>query len=242
MDDATRNQDAAPTLPQDGSARPRDNAARIGGVLLLATAAATLLAVFGRVAADADQDTLALSLAAISDGRAMYALGGAARLASGVALIAAGWYLYNTWIIRERLGSPIVPGLFAASGAFTAVSGVCAAWLALAVPESSSAIDTFAGESSTELAAGARWLAGKIGFAIAGLALLAAARYQWKAGGALRRIAPVSAVIGVLMQLIWIDAATIMHGVNGIAFVLWLALIGVMLATGRVERQFSAMI
>ena len=73
MADATRNQDAAgaPTQPRGGSARPRDNSARIGGVLLLATAAATLLAVFGRVAADADQDTLALSLAAISDGRAI---------------------------------------------------------------------------------------------------------------------------------------------------------------------------
>ena len=44
------------------------------------------------------------------------------------------------------------------------------------------------------------------------------------------------------MQFIWIDAATFMHGINGIAFVLWLTLIGVMLATGRVERQFSAMI
>ena len=67
----------------DGAARPRDGAARAAGVLLLVTAATTMLAVAGRVAADADQDTLRASLAAISDNSAMYALGGAARLVSG---------------------------------------------------------------------------------------------------------------------------------------------------------------
>ena len=135
-----------------------------------------------------------------------------------------------------------MPALFAVSGVLTAISGACAVWLALSVPDTVGAVNTFAQASSTELAADARWLAGKIGFAIAGLALLVAARYQWKAGGMLRRIAPVTAIIGVLMQFIWIDAAAIMHSVNGAAFVLWLVAIGAMLYTGRVERHFAPMI
>lgn len=36
------------------------------------------------------------------------------------------------------------------------------------------------------------------------------------------------------MQLIWIDAATVLHGVTGTAFTLWLAAVGVLLWTGRV--------
>ena len=172
---------------------------------------------------------------------------GAARPRDGAAgvlvlVTAAAGFLYNTWIVRLRFGSPIVPALFAVSGVFTAISGACAVWLALSVPETVGAVNTFAQESSTQLAADTRWLAGKIGFAIAGLTLLVAARYQWKAGGMLRRIAPVTAIIGVLMQFIWIDAATIMHPINGTAFVLWLVAIGAMLCTGRVERHFAPML
>ena len=81
-----------------------------------------------------------------------------------------------------------------------------------------------------------------IGFVAAGLALLTAARYQWKVGGQLRRIAPVSAVIGLAMQFIWIDAATIMHPIVGTGFFVWLLVVGAMLATGRVERHFTAMV
>ena len=73
-----------------------------------------------------------------------------------------------------------------------------------------------------------------------GLALILAAPYQWKAGGTLRYIAVASAVIGIAMQFIWIDAATIIHRVSGVAVFIWLLIIGAMLLTGRIERQFAA--
>ena len=228
--------------PGRQSGRSRDAAARAAGVFLLLTALTTVVAVVTRVSADADQATLAQSLAAISDSKALYGIGGAARLVSGITLIAAAWYLLNTWIIKERFGSPLVPILFAVSGIFTLVSGACAVWLAVSVPGTPGAIDTFASASSTEIAADLRWLTGKIGFAIAGIALIAAARYQWKAGRMLRRISPVSAIIGISMQFIWADSATIVHQVSGMAFFLWLVAIGAMLYTGRVERNFVHML
>ena len=220
----------------------RDNAALAAGVLLLLTALFTVVAVGARVLADADQATLVESLAAISSSKVLYGIGGATRLVSGIALAVAAWYLINTWIIKERFGSPIVPILFAVSGLFTLVSGACAVWLAASVPGAPGAIAAFAAATSTELVSDVRWLTGKIGFAIAGLGLLAAARYQWKAGGMLRRIAPASAVIGLLMQFIWIDAATPAHRFSGMAFVLWLIVIGAMLYAGRVERNFAHML
>ena len=140
-----------------------------------------------------------------------------------------------------RLGTPVVPILFAVSGLFTAVSGGCAVWFAVSVPDAADAVSTFAQATSTEQVADVRWLTGKIGFAVAALALTVAARYQWRVGGTLRRISPLSAIIGITMQFIWVDSATIMHPINGTAFFLWLVAIGAMLATGRVERHFSAM-
>ena len=93
--------------------------------------------------------------------------------------------------------------------------------------------------SSVEAAFELRWIAGKIGFAVAGAALVVAARYQWRAGFALRKIAPVSAALGIAMQFIWLDSATLVHPVVGTGFFLWLAAVGSMLATGRVERYFA---
>ena len=222
--------------------RPRDTAARAAGALLLITAITTVVAVVGRVAADADQPTLVDSLVAISESDLLYGIGGAARLISGITLLAAAWLLLGTWIIRERLGTPAVPALFAASGVFTAVSGACAVALALSVPDGTESVAAYLRNSLVEPTYDVRWLTGKIGFALAGLALIVAARYQWKAGGTLRRISPVSALIGIAMQFIWIDAATIMHPIYGTAFFLWLVAIGAMLMTGRVERQFNEMI
>ncbi|MCY4579684.1 MAG: hypothetical protein OXD31_11635 [Chloroflexi bacterium] len=83
-----------------------------------------------------------------------------------------------------------------------------------------------------------RWIAGKIGFAAAGIALIIAARYQWRVGGTLRKIAPASAILGVAMQFIWLDSTTILHPIIGTVFFLWLLVIGTMLTTGRVERHF----
>lgn len=201
------------------------------------TALATAVAVIGRVAADADQATLAESLVSISEARGLYGLGGAARLISGVTLLAAAWYLSRTWIIRERLGTPLVPILLAVSGAFTAVSGACAVLLAVSAPDVAAVSVDPLMENSELL----RWLTGKIGFAAAGLALIVAARYQWKVGGALRYIAPASLVIGIVMQFIWFDAVTLLHRISGVAFLVWLIAVGGMLFTGRVERLFRRM-
>ena len=231
----------------------RDRAAWRAGVALLVAAAATVVMVAARVAADADRPTLEESLRAIAQSPATYGAGGASRLLSGAALIAGAWYLLHTWIIRERFGTPLVPYLLCASGAFTAVSGALAIALAASVPSPSEA--ALGGDAATETLAvlprdwvltvgqtsTLRWLTGSIGFAVAGFALIAAGLRQWGAGGLLRRIAPASLVIGIGMQLIWLDAATIMHRVTGVAFFVWIVAIGGMLATGRIERHFSAM-
>ena len=220
-----------------GAARGVDSPARQAGMFLILTAIATVLMVITRVLADADQPTLAESLAAISESRWSYGASGAMRLVSGITLAVAAWYLLRTWIIRERWATPVVPGLFGASAAFTAVSGACAIGLAASTLGASAAA---AGtpDALTEGTAFARWLTGKVGFSAGGLALLVAARYQWMAGGALRFIAPLSVIIGLAMQLIWVDALTVVHRASGVAFVVWLLAIGFMLVTGRVERLF----
>ena len=198
------------------------------------TALVTAVSALTRVSADADfQPSLQDTLDAIADQSRLYGLGGAARLVSGVTLGAAAWFLLRTWIIRLRLGSPAVPGLFLLSGVFTAVSGLCAVILALAAPEVNLLI---------EWSALIRWLTGKIGFALAGLALVVASRYQWKAGGTLLFIAPVSGILGLAMQFIWIDSATLAHPIVGTGFFLWLLAVGFMLFTGRTEELFRRMV
>ena len=218
--------------------RPRDGHARAGGVFLLLSAAATAAMVAARIASETDQPTLAASLRAVDDSRALYGAAGFARLCAGAALLLAASFLLRTWIIKQRFGTPLVPRLFLLSGAFTAISGGCAVLIAV-YPDplvgSGGGVPAFVGAVSD-----ARWIAGKVGFAAAGAALLVAATQQWKVGGSLRRVAPASAVVGAAMQFIWIDAATLMHPIVGTAFFLWLVGIGAMLATGRVERRFIA--
>ena len=220
------------------AALPADSPARQAGMFLILTAIVTVLMVITRVMAGADQPTLAESLAAISESRWQYGTSGAMRLISGITLAVAAWFLLRTWIIRDRWATPIVPGLFGVSAAFTAVSGVCAIGLVASTLAASSPAGAGTPDEITEGIAFARWLTGKVGFSLGGLALLVAARYQWKAGGALRYIAPLSVIIGLAMQLIWLDALTIIHRVSGVAFVVWLLAIGFMLMTGRVERLF----
>ena len=219
----------------------RDHAARMAGALLIVTAIATVVAVLGRVAAGADQPTLQESMAAVMLNSRLYITGGAVRLISGVTLIAGALFLLRTWIIRERLGTLLVPALFIASGAFTAASGACAVALAISLPDEAATTALYTRGGAVDTIADLRWLTGKTGFAAAGLALIVAARYQWKVGGTLRRIAPLTALLGVSMQLIWIDAATVLHRITGPAFVVWLIAIGGMLFAGRVERHFAAM-
>ena len=214
-----------------------DRMARLGGGLLLITAIATAVMVYGRVASGADQATLPESLSAVAENPALYGLFGAARLASGLTLVAAGWFLLRTWIIRDRWATPWVPYLFVASGACTIASGVCVLFIA-AQAESAAASGT--GISGIVAVDNLRWISGKVGFTFAGLALLVAAWFQWQVGGVLRKVSPASVVLGVAMQFIWLDAATIVHPIVGGLFFLWLLVIGAMLATGRVERHFIA--
>ena len=212
-----------------------DLAARRSGLLLILTALATLAAVVGRVAADADQATLAESLASIADSRVLYGAGGAGRFLSGAGLALGGLLLMQTWIIRERLGTPLVPALFIVSGVLTGVSGLAALALASGAPAGGAESPG----SALETIASVRWAAGAAGFAAAGLALIAGAAFQWRAGGALRLIAPASAILGGAMLFIWIDAATGLHRISGIGFFVWLIIIGLMLTTGRIEQIFS---
>ena len=226
----------APASHQRKEALSSDIAARKTGLLLILTTVASIIMVFARVTADADQPTLLESLRAIAENRAMYATSAVARIASGIALIAAAWFLLKTWIIRLRLAAPVVPQVLGASGAVTVFSGVCALALVLSASADVDVIVSGPVETMDFL----RSLTGKMGFAIAGLALLIAARYQWKVGGTLRKIAPASVVIGLIMQFVWIDAATIMHPIVGVAFMAWLVIVGAMLATGRTERHFHS--
>lgn len=222
---------------KSASGRARDNAAHKAGLLLLLTAVATVVMVFARVAADTDHPTLLESLRAIADNTGMYSLSGAARAISGITLVAGALYLSYTWIIQEGFGTPLVPYLLVASGVLTAMSGVYALLLATAVGDASEISVTATRDALWMV----RWVSGKAGFTVGGLALATAGVRQWQSGGMLMRIAPASVLIGLGMQLIWVDAATIVHRVTGVAFVVWLVLIGIMLVTGRVERHFAAM-
>lgn len=217
----------------------RDLDARRAGMLLIITALVTALAVFGRISAGADQPTLQESLIAIADNALLYSISGLARAVSGVTLILGAWYLLRTWIIRERFGTPIVPWSFLASGLFTLVSGICA--VTLVVASGAVVSDGVVISGFVESVDDARWITGKIGFTLAGLALIVAARYQWQVGSALRYVAPVSLIVGIAMLFIWVDAATILHPITGAVFFIWLLVVGFMLSTGRVERYFADM-
>ena len=221
----------------------KGRAARLAGALLLATAVLTAVMVYARVSADSDRGTMLLSLQAIADNGLMYGLSGAMRLLSGLTFLAAGLLLLRTWIIRQGLATQVVPYLFVLSGAFTSASGACAVLIVLN-PELEAISAAGASLTSEYTTIGSlynlRWMVGKIGFAAAGVALVIAARYQWRVGGTLRKVAPGSAALGVAMQFIWLDSATILHPIIGTAFFLWLLIIGAMLWTGRVERHFIA--
>ncbi len=208
------------------------------GLLLILTAIATVVAVVGRVAAGTDLPTPAASFAAIADSRALYAAGGLGRLASGVTLIVAAWFLLQgrTGTGREHGPAAVVAVLFAASGLFTAYSGAAAVVLAAIAPDGLAAAAP-AGEAARQLAATAtlRQVSGAAGFALAGVALIVAGWRQWTAERELRRMAGATALLGLAMQFIWLDAATLLHRLTGIVFVLWLVVAGGMLRGGRMR-------
>ncbi len=220
---------------------PHDPAARTAGLLLIVTAIATVAAVIGRISAT-DITALTQSLASIEANRELFGIGGAARFISGLTLLAGACFLLRTWIMRQRLGSRPVPVLLGISGVATALSGAFGVVLAIVVPESSRVDDLASVAPTTTVVLNLFWITGKIGFSLAGLGLMAAAHRQWRVGGFLRPMAPVSAIIGGAMQLIWVDATIGVHYLTGPAFVLWLIVIGIMLVTGRVERRFAALL
>ena len=81
----------------------------------------------------------------------------------------------------------------------------------------------------------ARWFMGKVGFSLAGLALVAGVRPQWAITGVMgtgspRFLAVASAVLGAGMLFIWWDAATVVHRAVGILFLVWLLAVGTALA------------
>ena len=213
-----------------GQARPLDPAARAAGWLLLATATATRRSCHRPGVGAGDLATLAESLAAIGAHRGRYGIGGAGRLLSGLTLLVGAWFLLRTWIMRQRLGSRMVPLLLGVSGVATAISGAGAVIMAIVAPGSPDALAPVAD---------VRLISGKVGFGLGGLALIAAALRQWRVGDFLRPVAPVSALVGAAMQLIWVDAAIMAHRVTGAAFLLWLGAIGLLLVTGRVEQRFA---
>ena len=205
---------------------PAKGASGLGaGLFLLITAVATLVAVVTRVSANADQPTLAESLVAISENKALYASGGGARFVSGVTLIVAAWFLSKTGTGETQPSARIASLIFALSGLFTAISGASAIALANAAPAPP--------DTLPETTSYVRWLTGKIGFTLAGLALLSEARRQWNLGTPFKYLALASGVIGILMQFIWWDAATAVHRITGIGFLFWLVVVGVLMVKGH---------
>lgn len=210
----------------------RATALRTAGLLFILAAVATIAAVVGRVSAGADHASLAASLAAIAESRGLYGTGGVARLLSGIALSAGTWCLRRA-PLEQRPGAPAVVFLLAASGLLTACSGAAAVGLAAGAPAGLDAAGLEVLARQLETTASLRQVTGAAGFALAGLAIVAAARRQWRGGGALRRIAPAAAMLGLAMQLVWLDAATWVHPVTGTAFVVWLAAAGGCSLKGR---------
>ncbi len=161
--------------------------------------------VYARVASDKDPGPSIESLRGVAQNRGTYGLFGATRLASGLTPLLAGWFLLRTWIIRDRWTTPWAPYLFIASGVCTAVSGACVILIALPADPTGAATDI----SGIVAVDNLRWIIGKVGFTAAGLALLVAAWFQWPVGGTLRKVSPASVILGLAMQLIWVDAATV---------------------------------
>ena len=229
---------------RDASGAAQAAGAHMTAVLFLVVVAATAVSVITRLAVDPDQPTLLESMNAIAEARGLYYVAALARVAAGLALMVGGWCLFRAWNAPGSRNAQLVMALFAASGIATALSGVASAALASLVPvvAASAGWGTGAGPVDTvdyllpaPVAAidYLRWVAGKTGYALAGLALIAVGWRQATSSGIHRRIAPVSIVIGAAMQFIWIDAATVMHRVSGPAFLVWLIVMAALFLANR---------
>ena len=235
---------------------------RTAGIFLLLTALATAISVPARLAVGADDtpftDSLALAqnldavriaqlettekLGAIAGNKVAYGTGGAARLVGGLMLMAAGFYLWRAIGERHPTAMAIVAVLLVASGIASAVSGASAVALAVMSPElQATRVYTYSpGTTGWDYGAeqalfSVRWITGSLGFTLAGLALVALAPVQWRMGGVLRVTAVVDVVLGVAMLFIWLDAATVVHRITGVAFLIWLIVVGLWLVIPRLR-------
>ena len=237
------------------------SAYRAAGIFLLLTALATAISVPARLAADADAtphaDALAQrlgldaaeiaelevseKLAAIGSASVAYGTGGAARLVGGLTLLAAGIALRRALSAYHPSAMTAVAVLLAASGVASAISGAAALALVQMAPEPQPThvylypSGEMAGIAAESALFTVRWLTGTVGFTLAGLALVALAPVQWSMGGALRVAAVVVGILGAGMLFIWVDAATIVHRITGIVFLIWLILAGVWLIVPRLR-------
>ena len=212
---------------------------RIAGVFLLLTALATAISVPARLMAGADLPTVGESLAAIGASNVAYGTGGAARLVGGLTLLAASIPLWRAMGTYHRSAMVIAALMLVASGIASAVSGASAVALAVMAPEPQ-ATRTYTYGMSPDLGAEdalftIRWVTGSLGFSLAGLGLVALGPVQWRMGGILRSAAVVDAVLGVAMLFIWLDSATVVHRITGIAFLIWLIVVGLWLLAGQVR-------
>jgi hypothetical protein len=212
---------------------------RIAGLLLLLTALATAIMVPTRLMADADQPTLQATLEAISDNNPAYIYSAIARIAAGLLLVAAAVFLKGVVAPYHPTAARLTVIALAVSGVITVASGAMAMTLAAIGPAAIAAQDAEALRRA-EVVDAARWITGKAGFTLAGLGLIALGPAQWRIGGLLKVSAVAHVIIGVVMLFIWIDAATVMHRISGMAFLLWLIVTGVWLAAGLLKRPEPA--
>ena len=198
-------------------------------------------------------------LHAIGSARVAYGTGGAARLVGGLTLLAAGLFLWRTLRSVHPGAMTAVAVLLVASGIASAVSGAAAIALSSVAPEPQTVAVLASGESGWARLAQPgdpeaqfapflpdvgpvenilftiRWLTGSLGFTLAGLALVALAPVQWRMGGIQRVTAVVDAVLGVAMLFIWLDAATVVHRITGVAFLIWLIVVGLWLVIPKLR-------
>ena len=210
-------------------------APRMTGILTVVTAAAIIIAVFARVAAGGDGDTLRESLQAIAANRAPYSVYGALTLLSGATMIGAAWFIASASAFRPLTARPIVPIIFGIAGAIYILSGVSAIFLASIAPNMAQ------GGMISQI----REISATLAFIVSGWGLMASGFHQWKAGSPLKFIAPFSAAIGALMQIMLIRLLTsegiaFYDQIIGLAFVLWLFIVGVILATVPTDRLTAA--
>jgi len=167
-----------------------------------------------------------------------YIIAGAARTVSGLALVAAAVFLKLALRRDQPVAAGIAMTLLELSGVATAISGAAMLALAGGLPQATEGTATLAAWDMPGWVGavdGIRWIAGKVGFTLAGLGLIALGPVQWRIGGILKIAAVVDVIIGVAMLLIWVDAATVMHRISGIAFLAWLIVSGVWLILGLMQ-------